>query len=469
MIPNAPDALERRYDVTIIGGGAAGGVAAKELTDRGLHVAVLEAGSNYEAEDFAPFEQIYQASRFWSGGFETDKFFNFIFVRGKGVGGSTLVNQCLIDRFTPEVFESWRSVSGKSEFNAEEMNRWYNKVEGELQLDVIDPDTFNPNNQTMVRGMEACGFKWKPLRRGQTHCEDCIHCLGGCPLGSKQGTNETFFKKAREDGCEIIANCDVDSVEFGSVGSDHTINLYLDGKKQQFKAPLVVFAAGTLGTTKILLKSNLKDRLPAIGENFACHPQRLVFGEFEDDLHLFDGSFQAVASDDERFVQDGFKLECIAGPPITAAIAMGDFGADHKRKLRRIRHFGALESAIRDDNAGKISLDKKGRLVIDKPLTDSDNEKLKKALDAIHSVLDAAGAISTDVIGLDIGLHLQGACRLGTHPSTSVVNHNWEIHGIERAFVCDASTFPTSTGINLVDTVMAQAAMASEKIAGEAG
>ncbi len=465
MIPNAPDALDRRYDVTIIGGGAAGGVLSKELTDRGMAVAVLEAGSNYEAKDFLPFEQIYQAKRFWSGGFETDPYFNFIFIRGKGVGGSTLVNQCLIDRFRPEIFDSWREVSGKPEFNAEEMNKWYNRVEDELQLEVIDPETFNLNNQTMVKGMEACGYKWKPLRRAQTHCEDCVHCLGGCPLGSKQGTNETFFKKAREDGCEIIADCEIESVEFGQNGTDHTINLTLDGERQRFRAPLVVLTAGTLGTAKILLKSGLKERLPAVGENFACHPQRLVFGEFEDDLHLFDGSFQAVASDDEQFTRDGFKLECIAGPPITAAIAMGDFGEDHKRKLRRSRHFGALESAIRDDNAGDISLDKKGRLVINKPLTDSDNRKLEKALEAIHDILHAAGAKSTDVIGMDIGLHLQGTCRMGTHPSTSVVDHNWNIHGIERAFICDASTFPTSTGINLVDTVMAQAAMASEKVA----
>lgn len=469
MIRNSPDALDRSYDAVVIGAGASGGVMAKQLTEAGMNVALLEAGSYYENKDFLPFEQIYQAKRFWNGGFETDRFFKALFIRGKGVGGSTLVNQCLINRFKPDVFEAWRAVSGKQEFNSEKMNSYYNKVEDELNLETIDPDTFNENNRAMVRGMEACGYKWTPLRRGQTHCTDCIHCLGGCPLGSKQGTNQTFIPRAQEKGLEVIAGCEVHSVELAKNGGGHKLNLTLEGHRRQYATPRVIFASGTFGTTGMLLRSGLKSQLPALGENFACHVQRLVFGEFEEDLHLFDGAFQAVASDDENFHRQGFKLECIAGPPITAAIAMGDYGADLKHKMKNIRRYGALECAIRDDNAGTVSIDKKERLVIEKPLTSSDKSKMEKALEAIHNVLTAAGAKSIDKLDMDVGLHLQGTCRMGTHPATSVVDHNWHIHGHKNAYITDASTFPTSSGINIVDTVMAQAMMASEVVINEAG
>ena len=36
--------LKKTYDAIVVGSGAAGGIAAKELTEGGLHVLLLEAG-----------------------------------------------------------------------------------------------------------------------------------------------------------------------------------------------------------------------------------------------------------------------------------------------------------------------------------------------------------------------------------------------------------------------------------------
>lgn len=44
---------EKIYDAVVIGSGAAGSFAAKELTERGLKVAILEAGRDIRPEDFA--------------------------------------------------------------------------------------------------------------------------------------------------------------------------------------------------------------------------------------------------------------------------------------------------------------------------------------------------------------------------------------------------------------------------------
>ncbi|HVB33473.1 MAG TPA: GMC family oxidoreductase [Patescibacteria group bacterium] len=45
---------DKKYDAIVVGSGAAGGFAAKELTERGLEVLVLEAGPWVKEEDFAP-------------------------------------------------------------------------------------------------------------------------------------------------------------------------------------------------------------------------------------------------------------------------------------------------------------------------------------------------------------------------------------------------------------------------------
>jgi choline dehydrogenase-like flavoprotein len=46
------DDLDRTFDVVVVGSGAAGSIAAKELTERGLEVLVLEAGPGLSGSDF---------------------------------------------------------------------------------------------------------------------------------------------------------------------------------------------------------------------------------------------------------------------------------------------------------------------------------------------------------------------------------------------------------------------------------
>jgi choline dehydrogenase-like flavoprotein len=46
--------IDRRFDAVVIGSGAAGSMAVKELTERGLEVLLLEAGRDLTEADFVP-------------------------------------------------------------------------------------------------------------------------------------------------------------------------------------------------------------------------------------------------------------------------------------------------------------------------------------------------------------------------------------------------------------------------------
>lgn len=48
------DELNKHYDALVVGSGAAGSIAVKELTERGLNVLLLEAGRDITAADFVP-------------------------------------------------------------------------------------------------------------------------------------------------------------------------------------------------------------------------------------------------------------------------------------------------------------------------------------------------------------------------------------------------------------------------------
>ena len=65
--------------------------------------------------------------------------------------------------------------------------------------------------------------------------------------------------------------------------------------------------------------------------------------------------------------------------------------------------------------------------------------------------------------------HPQGGNPLSRHPANGVVDPSFRVHGSENLYVCDASVFPSSLGVNPQLTVMALAHYAAPHIAGAAG
>ena len=54
-----------------------------------------------------------------------------------------------------------------------------------------------------------------------------------------------------------------------------------------------------------------------------------------------------------------------------------------------------------------------------------------------------------------ITFHQMGSCAMGADPRTSVVGERGESHDVRGLYVADASTFPASSGVNPMITIMA--------------
>jgi choline dehydrogenase-like flavoprotein len=61
--------------------------------------------------------------------------------------------------------------------------------------------------------------------------------------------------------------------------------------------------------------------------------------------------------------------------------------------------------------------------------------------------------------------HPQGGNVMSNDPATGVVDKDFKVFGFENLFVCDASVFPTSLGVNPQVTVMSLAHYGAPKIA----
>jgi hypothetical protein len=60
--------------------------------------------------------------------------------------------------------------------------------------------------------------------------------------------------------------------------------------------------------------------------------------------------------------------------------------------------------------------------------------------------------------------HPQSGNKIGTNDANSVVDLDCKVHGFENLFVCDASVFPTSVGVNPQITVMTVASIVASRI-----
>ena len=461
--------MKKFYDFIIIGSGASGGALSYYLTKSGANVLMLEAGKRFNPEDFPTNELDANAELMWSGGTDMNTDASTIFLRGKVVGGGTIINQCLLDRFDDVALNDWRTASGIDFFKSETMARHYDEVESHIDLYHLEKKDWNKNAELYAKGFDQMGLEWSPLRRGQNNCDgnDCIVCLGGCSRKSKQSTTVTFIPKAEKQGLTLISEFEVNDVIHGD--KFVTVQGTKHGRTESFYGAKCILACGAVGTTKMMLKAGMDKRLPAVGKNFHCHPQFMNIAFFNEVIDSHKGSFQSVKSSDPRFREWGFKLENVFAGPVAVALLRSGYGLDHQQFMRRYSNMACIEVAVRDQDPGTIQLNNKGRLVIKKSLTDNDRQRADRGNELVRNVFTQLGAYEVMTSPLQIALHLMGGCGIGTDESKSVVNESFQVHGMKNLYIADSSTFPNAPGVNPMLSIHALAHRASESILAEFG
>jgi len=458
---------DTQHDFIVIGSGAAGGVVAHNLHLAGADVLLLEAGRNFRKDTFPVYEADAAAQLYWGGGLELTRDASMGFLRGKAVGGTTIVNQALLDRFDSVAFDDWKNLSGVSYFSESDMAGYYHSVESYLKHHTFAEREFNGSANLVARAMEQLGLKWKYLRRGQSDCafekaNDCIACLGGCHRDSKQSSLVTYIRHAQAKGLRISAETEVHRIEPQVDGT--LIHALRQGREVVMKANQLILCAGSLGTTRLLLNSGFQKQYPALGKRFASHPQFMSFGRFEHPVNAHKGFFQTIASGDPSFRPQGFKIEVVYAPPVSLAMLFPAYGTEHQRLMRNYTHYSCVEIAIRDENVGCLKVDRKGNLLIDKPLTDLDRRKRDAGLDVVRQIMETAGAQEVVQSPVYFGLHLMGGAVMGVDDRESVVNPDFQLHHHSRIFVVDSSVFPSAPGINPSLTIFALGEKLSQQL-----
>src|SRR5687768_4654094 len=121
MTSTIPSELPSSFDFIIIGSGVSGSFTAAELVARGASVLLLEAGKFFDKHTYPRTEVAGNAQLYWSGGIEFNSSVNLGFLRPKVVGGGSIVNQALLDKFDTMAWDDWRADAGVDWFTPEQM------------------------------------------------------------------------------------------------------------------------------------------------------------------------------------------------------------------------------------------------------------------------------------------------------------------------------------------------------------
>ncbi len=264
-------------DFVIVGSGAAGGIMAKELSENGFRVVVLEQGPYLTEADFTHDEV-------------------------KVIRGDLLTNK-------PKLQPSWTSVHFTANFwrfheidfierskvgpvpgadlrdwpiTYADLEPYYTKVEWEIGVSGLagaspfDPPRSKPypmpplpvKSSGVIFERAARKLGWHPFpapmailsqpRPGRSACINCGFCLAfGCEVGAKSSSLATAIRMAEKTGrCEIRPNSYVHRIEMDANGRV-TGAVYFDDKRNTHlqKAKAVVVCANGAETPRLLLLS----------------------------------------------------------------------------------------------------------------------------------------------------------------------------------------------------------------------
>ncbi|MEV4480742.1 GMC family oxidoreductase [Micromonospora coxensis] len=289
-----------QYDVVVIGSGFGGSVTALRLAEKGYRVGVLESGRRFADDEFP--ETSWRLRRFlWAprlGCFGLQRITllrsadrktggGVLVLSGAGVGGGSLVYANTLYEPLAAFYDDpqWRGITDWRD----ELARHYDQAKRMLGVTTYPVSTGADRAMRAVAERMGVGhtFHATPVgvhigRPGErvadpyfggvgperTGCNHCGSCMTGCRHGAKNTLVKNYLWLAERLGVQVHPLTTVTAVRPAPGGGYevHTerTGAWLRKRRQVVRAEQVVFAAGALGTQRLLHAMKATGALPAL-------------------------------------------------------------------------------------------------------------------------------------------------------------------------------------------------------------
>jgi len=513
---------EEIVDVLIIGSGHSGGMAAKVLTEKGISCLMLNAGPVADvrkdtelkpayALPYRGFKQpgklphVFQSNEFNANTWVDEKEVPYThdpqhpynWVRLRLFGGRSLFWSRQSFRLSDYEFmgKSHDGFGDDWPIGLADLAPYYSRVEGIFR----------------VRG-RAEGLPQYPdgnFVRDDSPWTGCMQRFVDvgkrmgvpvCKARSAEGVNglassvNLLLPDAFETGkLRAIPNVVVRELRVdkntGLVNEAHFVDR-ISRREMAVKARVVVLAAGTLESTRLLLNSKLADSSGAMGHylidqiygaGIQCSVPEARYGKATPEL-MGGGAllprFRNIDSKEKNFVR-GYALNVYSSTGGIAAHHFAEYGEELQKNLDRYHGSGFSTNIM-----GEVLARYENHVSIDKSVVDAwgipalhietkygENE-FNMARDAVDTSIAMAESAGFEVLSRNYdpnppgySIHELGTCRMGDNPKTSVLNKWNQSHDIRNLYVVDGSSFVSAGWQNPTMTILALAMRASEHLA----
>lgn len=285
---------ERRkdaYDVVVVGSGYGGAITAARLANADLNpklkVCILERGKEWPIGSFPDSLDKLLANTYNEvfnplGLYEFDAQRDIAVIKGSGLGGTSLVNANVAIRPDLDVFSSWpaaiRQAAQIPEGKPGSLWNYYKRAEKGLDVSPHpEGDKLKKIHALQKRATQlgkkvellplTVHFKDEDVEVYKADdktivkhkCDDCGDCITGCNEGAKNTLYMNYLPLARKAGAHVFTQTEVDYLE-KVPGDEWVVHVThrentLVPSRATLRARMVILAAGSLGSTKILLRS----------------------------------------------------------------------------------------------------------------------------------------------------------------------------------------------------------------------
>ncbi|MFB9237393.1 FAD-dependent oxidoreductase [Plantactinospora siamensis] len=290
-----------RYDVVVVGSGFGGSVTALRLAEKGYSVAVLEAGRRFADDEFP--RTSWDTRRFlWApalGCFGIQRITllrsagrrggaGVLVLSGAGVGGGSLVYANTLYEPLDEFYADpqWRDITDWRS----ELAPHYDQAKRMLGVTTYPIMTSADRAMRSVADRMGVGGTFHPTPVGvhigrpgevvpdpyfggagpaRTGCLHCGACMTGCRHGAKNTLVKNYLWLAERLGVQVHPRTTVTAVRPAPDGAGYVVRTVRTGawprrRPGTIHADQVVFAAGALGTQRLLHEMRATGALPRL-------------------------------------------------------------------------------------------------------------------------------------------------------------------------------------------------------------
>ncbi len=429
-------------DVVVVGSGPGGATVARGLARAGRRVVVLERGKDYRR---SPVYGTYLGALMYtdrSALLFTREGLNII--RPLMAGGATSM-YCGCAAPPP----GWL----KTRYHID-LDRQVAETIDELHIAPLPPELRGAASTRLAAAANELGFNWEPLPKFMNPARaprfDCgSKCMLGCRCGAKWSAAE-WIDEAVAAGAQFIPEARVDGVirEGQRVAG---VRGRRRGQRFEISAPVVVLAAGGIGTPLLLQAAGVE----RAGRGINMDTTVIVYGAGRERGNGLEPPMTYAWENPDP--DCSYMLSTLIDPWLNYPIITAFKGWRYPLTWPRWGNSLGVMIKLKDDLTGYVRSERD----ISKPFTPGDQGKLDHAVAAAKRILLKAGAqADTIFVTPTRGTHPCATARVG-----DVLDPNLQTE-IAGLYVCDASAFPEALARPTVLTIIGLGKRLVEHLAG---